>query len=95
MGYYIETASHKNKAQWLRDNAKAVNAPGERNIGTHDMIPVVVVDNGPFEAAAIAYDRNELEVFTDRTDPRPRECLLVPRDEVIKLCPEVEHALKW
>lgn len=94
MGYYIETSSHKNKDQWLVNNAKAtiIREPVE---GTHDMIPVVVVNNGPFEAAAIAYSPRELKAFTDPSDMRFRTYLSVPRAEVIRLCPEVEPALKW
>lgn len=47
MGYYIETGSNKGKAKWLRENAKATN---DQLPGT---IPIVVLDNGAFEAAGI------------------------------------------
>lgn len=94
MGYYIETSSRNDKAKWLVDNAKAMItfAPVA---GTAEMIPVCVVDNGAFEAAAIAFDKDELEVFEDPRDERFRMWLSVPRAEVLRLCPHVEPALKW
>lgn len=94
MGYYIETNGPKGKAKWLVDNAKAVITPAPV-AGTADTIPVCVVDNGPFEAAGIAFDENELACFADRNDTRERKWLSVPRAEVIRLCPEVEYALNW
>lgn len=91
MGYYIETGSNKNKANWLIINAQAEHG----RIGTKEMIPVVVVDNGPFEAAAIAYNEGELAVFSRASDTRPKTFLLVPRAEIIRLCPKVEDKLNW
>lgn len=94
MGYYIETEAAKNKANWLVDNAGGVIVQQATPTPTHDSIPVVVVDNGPFEAAGIAYDQEELRAFTDPFDPRPKTIVMVPRDNVIKLCPRVESKLK-
>lgn len=64
MGYYIETDSHRNKAQFL-------------------------VDNGPFEAAGIAFSQRELDAFNRPSDPRPKTWLKVPTKEVLKLQPHV------
>ncbi len=94
MGYYIETNSPKGKAKWLVDNAKAVRT-AEPVAGTAELIPVCVVDNGMFEAAAIAFDSEELSCFNNPTDYRPKTWLSVPRAEVLRLCPHVEPALKW
>lgn len=88
MGYYIETDSNKGKAQWLRENAKATN---DYESGR---IPIVVLDNGAFEAAGIAFNRREFEVFI-RPSGRRFEVVYVPREEVIKLCPFVEDRLEW
>lgn len=35
-------------------------------------LPVVLVDNGPFTAAAVAYSEAEYGVFTELDDDRPR-----------------------
>lgn len=89
MGYYIETDSPHNKADWLFRNANASSTPQPNHI------PVVVMDNGYFEAAGIAFDKSELDAFTDPSDHRPKTTVYVPRDEVVRLCPFVASKLKW
>ena len=93
MGCYIETGAAKNKAKWLVENASGTIVP--RATPTHDSIPVVVCDNGPFEAAGIAYDEYELRNFSDPFDHRQKTIVMVPRDRVIALCPTVEDRLGW
>ena len=93
MGYYIETEAAKNKAKWLVEHAGGTIVP--RATPAHDSIPVVVCDNGPFEAAGIAVDAEELRAFTDPFDPRPKTIVMVPRTEVVKFCPAVESRLRW
>ena len=93
MGCYIETGAAKNKAKWLVENASGTIVP--RATPTHDSIPVVVCDNGPFEAAGIAFDAEELRAFTDPFDCRPKTIVMVPRTEVVKFCPAVESRLRW
>ena len=88
MGYYIETGASKGKAKWLRENAKATS---DRQPGT---IPIVVLDNGAFEAAGIAFNQAEFNHFM-RPSGRLFEVVYVPREEVIKLCPFVEDRLEW
>ena len=61
MGYYIETDSNRNKADYLLKNYNAVeiDRPIYFQEIPEDMALLVVVDNGMFEAAAFAYDENE------------------------------------
>lgn len=94
MGYYIETDSATNKAAWLVANARGVIMPGPVPAPTPDIIPVVVMHNGYFEAAGIAFNAKELASFA-HPDGRHKEYLLVPREEVIRLCPYVESKLAW
>lgn len=94
MGFYIETGSNKRKAAWILANTKSRETPRAFK-GTAEEIPVVVVDNGPFEAAAIAFDQGELDAFTEVGDTRPARFLLVARQDVIKLNPNVEKHLRW
>ena len=93
MGCYIETGAAKNKAKWLVEHAGGTIVP--RATPAHDSIPVVVWDNGPFEAAGIAFDAEELRAFTDPFDCRPKTIVMVPRTEVVKFCPAVESRLRW
>ena len=64
MGYYINPPD-RSKEDWLKENAKqlpvaaidSIESVGEGNL------PVCLIDNGPFTAAAIAYSNKELEYF--------------------------------
>lgn len=96
MEYYIETPSNKGKADWLISNTKAEERSSAlKGSSTHIPVVVVVVDNGIFEAAAIAYDKQELDAFCLVTDTRKKRFLLVPVEEIIKLQPRVKDKLNW
>lgn len=101
MGYYIETGGVKGKGQWLVDNCGAKFLTGPPNPGFDEgMVPVCVVDNGAFEAAAIAFDVKELEEFAtspDHGDKRPQQWFLVPIVKAIEHCgrKDVADAIKW
>jgi len=93
MGYYIETTVSKGKVAWLVKHANGIIVP--KATPTKDSIPVIVIDNGPFEAAGIAFNSDELLVFTRPHDPRPKTIVMVPREKVIELCPFVKDMLAW
>lgn len=85
MGYYLETASPKNKAQQLIETSGATTLP---QIGppTFNKIPpgkvlICVKDNGAFDAAAIIYSARELDGFNDPKDTRPTRWLLMGSGE--------------
>lgn len=46
-------------------------------------LPVVLIENGFFTAAGVAYSERELGRFT-RPDPRPKEWFYVPVEELLK-----------
>lgn len=93
MGFYIETDSAKNKAAWLVKNAGATLLAAPKFL-TGESTTVCVVDNGPFEAAAIAYSPEELRAFNNPRDSRPVVWLAVPTKEVLKHCPYVKEMLR-
>lgn len=93
MGYYIETTVAKGKAAWLVKNANGTIVPAPTP--TKDSIPVVVINNGIFDAAGIAYSPDELSAFTRPGDKRPKTIVMVPREKVIELCPWVRDSLAW
>jgi hypothetical protein len=49
---------------------------------------VIVVDNGPFEAAGWLFDQREFDDFQDPEDNRPKRYLLVPTERIKELFPE-------
>ena len=46
------------------------------------MLPVVLVNNGSFIVAAVAYDAQELKRFQDPYDPRPMVIFVVPIEKL-------------
>lgn len=51
----------------------------------NDNAVVVIVENGPFDAAAFAFSDDEFEDFTQANDLRPKRFLLGPKDLVEEL----------
>lgn len=84
MGYYIEVPRPKGKAQQLADLHGATILPQrpEAFEDVPDNLAIIcVVDNGPFEAAAFCYCREEFVDFadTDHGDRRPRQWVLMDK----------------
>jgi len=57
-------------------------------------LPVCFVDNGPFTAAGIAFDSNELAAFANPSDHRPKLWFIVPIDKLTEVNPELPQLLK-
>jgi len=81
MGYYINT-SNEPKEQWLDRMGFKISARDLKISGfdglRNDELPVCLVDNGPFTAAAIAYCKEEFEEFM-HPDGRRKQWFLVKR----------------
>ena len=102
MGYYIETGTLKNKVNWILNHCQSsyiISRPESLAAGlvAANLVPVCVVDNGPFEAAVIAYNPEEAKAFnTDPVeDPRPRQWLLIRIEDAEKLNPNVVGKINW
>lgn len=93
MGYYIEVPHPRNKARQLVDLYDAKIELGPFFDETGKRIGICVVENGPFDAAAIAFSKREMQEFADDDTGRPITWLSLPREIVIKLNPPVERAL--
>ena len=73
MGMYINPIDGKTKHRWLADNGKLLEHPPKKISDLpKEHLPVVLVDNGPFTAAGVAYCDDELQVFSDPIDPRKK-----------------------
>lgn len=82
MGRYINV-SGMDKGAWLRQNGKSIQQSEAKGVlEAGNALPVCLVDNGPFTAAAIAYDIRELEDFS-REDGRPREWFSVRKENLV------------
>lgn len=82
MGYYIQTpGSDHDKARIIatRHNGKLIAQPESFNDIPADKALICIVDNGAFEAAALAYDADEFAVFTDPEDERPKQFVLLDK----------------
>lgn len=86
MGYYIQTNSNFGKAAEI---ASQHGAEILDHIPTWDEADgraiVCVVENPLFEAAAYAYSPEELKVFANPSDHRPKTWLLMDRSKAEQL----------
>jgi hypothetical protein len=92
MGFYIEVPKPRQKAQQLVDVHNARIETGKFFDPTGERVGICVVENGPFDAAGIAFNAREAEEFAYE-DGRPRTWLSMPREAVVKACPQVESLL--
>lgn len=58
------------------------------------MLPIVLVDNGPFTAAAIGFSKDELEVFLSPNDRRPRRVFFALIEDLHTASPELAGYLR-
>lgn len=94
MGCYVEV---EDKRSWLLENCQGyydTQFPEYDKIATKQNLPVVLVDNGLFFAAGIAFDKKEYEIFTSPKDNRPKECFIVPIEKLKKVS-DLEEKLKY
>ncbi len=84
MGFYVNPRG-ETKESFL--NREGIKGPYDLRLSWKSVpagyLPVVLVDNGPFTAAGIAYCESELEAFTDMNDPRPRQIFFVKIEKLL------------
>lgn len=89
MGCYINP-NNETKEEFLKREGKEVISDyvsgNFKFIKQEGKLPVVLVDNGRFTAAGIAYTEREFERFV-RYDNRPKRIFIVPIEKLKKVSP--------
>lgn len=88
MGLYIQVPLPRDKTQQIVDEyaGKVISAPP----AMYHQIPknkalIIVVNNGPFEAAGFVHDEREFKAWIEPCDPRPTQYLYMDRKLACKL----------
>ena len=75
MGCYINPTT--SKESWLETFGRPISELGV--IITELELPVCLVNNGSFSAAAVAFCQSEIDAFSNPRDARPRRWYMVTR----------------
>jgi len=81
MGMYVNPKD-ETQDEFLEREGKMVESVKWDDVPSGEL-PVVLIDNGPWKAAGVAYKSSELDAFTDPNDHRNRVIFLVPIDKLI------------
>lgn len=87
MGFYIQGPT-KGKAQFIVENYSgilSIKEQAEKMLSEMSKAVIVVVDNGPFEAAAFAYSREEFHAFHSPNDYRLKKYVIMDRAKACEL----------
>lgn len=87
MGYYIQGPA-RGKGEFLMEKYGAdivSKTRAEQLINSNEFAVVCVVDNGPFEAAALCYDTREFEAFSNPSDYRSKLWMTMERAKAHEL----------
>lgn len=93
MGIYVNP-QHMTKEQWILQNGEEVpfgELPPEAPVGPALTRLVCVVNNGPFNAAAVAFSQDEYKVFREPMDFRPKMWFSVPKHKLLDVTPKPYH----
>ena len=86
MGYYINPPNEAKEDFLRREGMRCLPEWPEGN----DLALVCLMDNGPFTAAGICYDEEEMRAFNGPSDYRPKTWYLVQKNQLTNVCSERE-----
>jgi hypothetical protein len=99
MGCYVNPKG-ETKEHWLLKKGITVTSKEARDLLREELknkdisvLPVILVNNGPFTAAAIAYSEKELEEFLRPEDLRKKWIYIVALEDLKEVSP-IEEYLK-
>ena len=82
MGAYINPPNCS-KESWLDTFGESIDDPPTEVGPSDELLPVCLVDSGPFTAAGIAFSQEKLAEFSDPIDPRPKKWFMVPKEALL------------
>ena len=96
MGAYINPKDCS-KEEFLLNNAREVSKEVVEFFDFEvqkDLMPVVLIDNGYFTAAGIAFSASERDVFL-KEDGRPKKYYLAEINDLLEVSEELENYIKF
>lgn len=92
MGVYVNPKK-ETKEDWLMKNGRRVcevlpevTLPDFKSFTEKGELPVILVDNGMFTAAGVAFDNREYEMMTEsERDTRPKTLFAAPKKKLKKV----------
>ena len=91
MGAYVNPPDMTGE-EWLEKHGVLVECdlsdgkrPAFSEVAGDGVLPVILVDNGPFVAAAIAFSEPEYTEFTAPDNPRPRKMYVVEVEKLLQV----------
>lgn len=92
MGVYVNPKK-ETKEEWLAKNGRLICEiwpekfiPNFESFLEKDELPVILVDNGMFTAAGVAFDNREYEMMTEsERDTRPKTLFAAPKKKLKKV----------
>jgi len=86
MGAYVNPKGSETKESWLAANAQCLSVREARDHNDFENeFLIVLLDNGSFSAAGIAYSKEEKEVFLDPTDSRPKKFYKASKEKLLPI----------
>jgi len=87
MGIYINPPECS-KEEWLIENGIPVFDTPSIDY-REGYLPVCLVGNRAFTAAAVCPDEREVDAFSDPSDERPKQWFIVPIEKLTEVCPNL------
>jgi len=85
MGYYVDPDNCSKEAFLIGHGIEIPSKTLDWDSVPKGCLPVVLVNNGLFTAAGIAYSPDELQAFTNPTDRRPRRIFVVEIEDLLRV----------
>lgn len=83
MGFYVNPSNCSKEAWLINNGIEVLDRTLDWDAVPAGCLPVVLINNGPFTAACIAYDPRELASATDPKDRRQRTIFIVEIKDLV------------